>query len=135
MILLRKKGSALWPTDEESETAINKLPDGAEVAVESKRARSPEQHRFLFKMLQIAFENQQTDFRSVDEMRKALLIAAGYTEPQKRLNGEIVNVARSMSYHSMKAEEFNELVDKFLDLICTVIMPGMDRETLERESR
>lgn len=39
-----------------------------------------------------------------------------------------------MNYHSMSHDEFTVLVDKFLDLICEHIIPGMDRETLEREA-
>lgn len=144
MIFLKRETCNTWshknvpclvPTDEESQDALRKMHEGQIVAVEAKRARNHLQHKKFFALLKIAFDNQQTDFGSVEELRKALLIGAGYTEPQRRLNGEIVLVAKSMSYHNMPKAEFEEMYDKVMDLICVHVMPGMDREALEDERR
>lgn len=133
MILLRKTGSALWPTDEESETALKKLPEGSVVAVESKRARNPAHHRKLFKLLSIALENQQTDFPSVEALLDAIKIETGHAELRKKLSGETYWAPKSISFHNMGQEKFAEFYDKALDLICQHVMPGTDRDVLERE--
>lgn len=140
MILLQKSysnycGHVLKPTDEESEAALGKLKDGQEVSVEMKRARSGPQHRLFFALMHEAFKNQQTDFPTEKALRKAILVQAGYFEPQMRLTGEVVNIAKSISYHNMKQDEFNQCFQDCVETICKYVMPGTDPETLINESR
>ncbi len=143
MILLRKEMTmkdyrfypSLIPTDAASAEALRALPDGTVVAVEAKRARSPDHHRKFFALLKVAFDNQQTDFRSIDTMLDAIKIAVGHAEMRETFTGEKYWYPKSISFHNMGQQKFNEFYDKALDVICEHIMPGTDRETLENELR
>jgi len=133
-----EKDGKMWPvyapTDQGSVEEMRK-DIGEIVDVTKKRPRSPEQHKLFFAVINKSFHNQQTDFRSAEEMRKALLIEAGYTEPQKKMNGEIVNVAKSMAYSEMTHDEFQALFDKVMDLICLHVIPGLGKEDLLMEAK
>ena len=122
----------LKPTDRESWNALTKI-QGKTVGVSTTQARSPEQHKLFFALLKNAFENQQTQFPTIDDMRKALLVEAGYSEPNYKMNGGIILVAKSMSFQNMKHEEFNNLFDSVVDIICEHVIPGMDRLDLINE--
>lgn len=126
-------GACLKSTDEESEAALRKLKDGQEVSVEMKRARSGPQHRLFFALMKVAFDNQQTEFPTVDTLRKAVLVQAGYVDPQMRLTGEVVLIPQSLSYHNMKQETFNKCFEDCVDVICKYVMPGTEPEALINE--
>jgi len=133
-----EKEGKMWPvyapSNQESVEEMRK-DVGKTVSVSKKNSRSPEQHNLFFAMVTKAYHNQQTDFRSADELRKALLIEAGHTEPQRRMNGEIVNVAKSMAISEMKQDAFQVLFDKCADLICEHIIPGLSKDDLLMEVR
>tara|TARA_R110001592_G_scaffold202982_1_gene452683 strand:- start:169 stop:609 length:441 start_codon:yes stop_codon:yes gene_type:complete len=127
-----KNWVCLMPTDRASWDALTKI-QGKTVSVTTTQARSPEQHKLFFRLLKKAFDNQQTKFPTMDHMRKALLVEAGYSEPHYKMNGEIVLVAKSMSFQNMKHEEFNNLFDSVVDIICEYVMPNMDKLDLINE--
>lgn len=122
----------LKPTDRASWDALTKI-QGKTVGVTTTQARSPEQHKLFFRLLKKAFDNQQTKFPTIDHMRKAMLVEAGYSEPHYKMNGEIVLVAKSMSFQNMKHDEFNNLFDSVVDIICEFVMPNIDKLDLINE--
>lgn len=125
----------LIATDKESWDALSKLPDDVTLTVETKRARNPDHHRKFFALLQIAFENQQTDFPTLEAMLDAIKIEMGHAELRKKLSGETYWAPKSISFHSMGQDRFAEFYNQALDLICLHIIPGMSREALENELR
>jgi|TARA_R110000803_G_scaffold115775_3_gene184307 hypothetical protein len=122
----------LKPTDKESWFALTKI-QGKTVSVTTTQARSPEQHKLFFRLLKKAFDNQQTKFPTMDDMRKALLVEAGYSEPNYKINGEVMLVAKSIAFHNMKHDEFNALFDNVVELICKHIIVGMNKLDLVNE--
>jgi hypothetical protein len=66
-------------------------------------------------------------------MRKAILVQAGYVEPQMRLTGEVVLIAKSQSYHNMPQEEANKCFEDCVNVICEFILPGTEPEALINE--
>jgi len=119
---------ALIPSDQPSWEALKKKKVGSTVATETKRARSPEQHRLFFAAIHKAFDNQQTEFPNEEQLRKALLIHCGYVEQQMKLTGEIVLIAKSIAFHNMPHEEFTTLFDDVLNAICEIVIPGVTPE-------
>ena len=105
-----------------------------------KKLRSPEQHRFYFAMIEIGFDNQvavEGDinyFPTPKALRKALQIEAGHFEIEQRMSGEMIKTSKTIDHANMKQDDFNVLVSKVRDLICEVIVPGLNPETLMMET-
>ena len=121
----------LMPTDTESWSALEKMKPGQKVAVSAKRARSPEQHRMYFAVLNKVFDNQE-QFGTQDELRKATLIELGITKPSQRMNGEVFFEARSLAFHNMGQDEFNDVFNRSVGLWCEHF--GHDPKQLLEES-
>jgi len=122
MIILRKEtlpatGVVLYPTDEESEAHLRKMKDGQNVAVEAKRARSPKHHRKFFAVLNKIFDHQE-QFKSVDNLLDAVKLEIGYSDLKEKLNGDQWHEPKSISFHDMGQDEFNEFYDRALDVLC-----------------
>ena len=76
------------------------------------------------------FENQQTKFADVTGMVDAISIEIGHCDLALRMNGESVLTPRSLSFHDVGQDEFNDYYKKAIDCVCEFIIPGMDPETL-----
>lgn len=138
-----ERNEKMWPcyvpTTQASVEAMRKHIDKS-VNITVKKERSPEQHRFYFKMIEIGFNNQvavQGDigyFPTAKALRKGLQIEAGHFDLEQRMGGEMVKVSKSVDHANMKQDDFNILVSKVRDLICEFIVPGMNPETLMTET-
>lgn len=81
-------------------------------------------HRKYFKMLQLALDNQDR-FPSLDQLRKAVLIEAGFYHPVYTFDG-IVKEADSISFNKMDQEEFEKVYSKSVDVLMKAF--GWQRE-------
>lgn len=106
----------LRATDEESEIALKKSV-GKTLAVECKRARSPEQHRKWFVTLKKVYDNQ-TQFKSMEDLREATLLEVGHSELRERFDGSRYRVAKSQAFHNCSQEVFQEIFDRSVDSWC-----------------
>jgi len=119
---------ALIPSDQASWDALKKKKMGSTVATETKRARSPDHHRKFWAVMTKVFENQQTEFPTVDAMVDAIKVEIGHTELLMRITSEVVLVPKSISFHDMGQDEFNEFYKKVIDCVCEFIIPGATPE-------
>lgn len=130
-ILVKKTPSGLKPLYESDYESYSKIPLGEEFEIEYTKKRNSRFHRKFFALLKLAFENQQ-DYRNLDEMRKDLIIVAGYYDEHINLiTGEITKVHKSISFSSMDETEFSEIYEAVKNVISRWL--GIDNETIENE--
>jgi hypothetical protein len=135
-----KTQSGLIPSDPESEERYKKIKLGSVVEHDIKIYRNPGFHRKMFALLNLAFENwipgeidskHGVPKKNFDQFRKDLIILAGYYETIIRLDGSVRIEAKSISFASMKQEEFEKLYSSVLDVILERVYIGRDAEEVE----
>ena len=103
--------SVLVGSREKDRKWIRALEAGIELWVKPWIIRSPRAHRSFFAMLSGVLHNLPEDmpYTTVDELRGALLMEAGYSERITNFDGEVIQVPRSMSWGKMDQAEFDEV--------------------------
>ena len=130
-ILVKKTPSGLKPLYDSDYENYSKIPLGEEFEIEYTRKRNSKFHRKFFALLKLAFENQQ-DYRNLDEMRKDLIIVAGYYDEHINLiTCEVTKVHKSISFANMEEVEFSELYEAIKNVISRWL--GISNETIENE--
>lgn len=107
-----------------------KLKGNKEYQVEIKQPRNYKFLQKFFALVNMLFENQET-YTNIEDLREALLISTGYSREILLMTGEVQLRAKSISFASMKAEEFNKLYNSVCDFI--VKKYGFDREDIATE--
>jgi len=130
-ILVIKTQIGLKPVYDSDLENYAKIPINAEFEIEYTKKRNLRFHKKFFALLKLAFENQ-SDYRILEDMRRDLIITAGwYNEVINLIDGEVLKVAKSISFSSMDEVEFSELYGKTKDVISRWL--GITSETIEEE--
>lgn len=93
-----------------------KLKAGVQFECTVIKKRNYEFHKKYFALLNMLFENQEV-YNNIDHLRKDLTVEAGFYEVRYNIKGEEIKEAKSVSFGSMKEEEFSDLYSKTLDAI------------------
>ncbi|CAN7477552.1 DUF1367 family protein [Acidovorax sp. LjRoot118] len=108
------------------------MKPGTCLRMEWSRPRNGPQHRRLFALLQVVAENSEI----YDTREKALVavkLAAGYCDDAiDPRTGKAVPIVQSIRYEAMDQQTFERFYAAALDAVLQVILPGMDRATLQR---
>tara|TARA_R110002072_G_scaffold100778_9_gene222052 strand:+ start:2756 stop:3169 length:414 start_codon:yes stop_codon:yes gene_type:complete len=104
------------PVDQDTVDWMAKLKIGQVVAADFRATRNYEFHKKYFGMLKVAFENQD-QFPSLDALRQAVQIAAGYYDIAYLLDGTTYFTSKSISFGKMKQDEFEKLYSDVLNVI------------------
>ena len=128
---VRKVLNALAPADANSESIISELPAGVVLKVTIVQPRNVKFHRKFFALLKIILDNQ-SHFKSLDELLYAVKLKLGYAIPVK-IRGMTGYMPRSISFTSMDESEFSEFYNRTLDFLVTEVIPGLDKSDLEKE--
>jgi hypothetical protein len=131
-LLFRKTLSGLKPADEGAEEALRKVPLDKVVAVKIKRPRNLGHHRKFFALLKIVYENQEV-YASEQALLAAIKIATGHCTPIQLVSGQKAFIPSSISFAAMDQAEFEAFWEKVVTLVCTKIIPNLNREDLEAE--
>lgn len=124
---------ALRPADEDAESLLQSIAMGECVEVTVHRRRNPKHHRKLFALLKIVVENTDGRWPNTDALKEDLKMATGLFEKRASISGKVYFVPKSISFASMDQAEFSRWYDQAVDVIVTRIIPGLDRDELERE--
>jgi hypothetical protein len=109
-----RRGSTLVAADIASEDFLSEIPEGKEVLVTIRRARSPEHHRWFFKLLSRVAENSDK-WADVDDLLDDLKLACGhYTRRANILTGQIQYVPKSISFAAMGEDKFKRFKERAL---------------------
>lgn len=131
LVMLRKSLGGLKAADEVAASVLAGIKENDLVAVEIKRRRNLKMHRLFWALMQKIYENQET-YSSPEEVAAAFKVAAGHCDFVQTPRG-LVGVPKSISFAKMDQAEFRAFFDKALDYLTTVVIPGLNRDDLERE--
>lgn len=113
-------------SDEDYEQ-LRTIKVGSIVKAKIVMPRNVKFHRKFFSMIRAAWdcltERQRENLRSVESFREQLLITSGYSEPMYDINGErFLERAKSISFAKMDEPTFNEVYNRVLDTILTILV-------------
>jgi hypothetical protein len=115
-----KSDSKLIPANDETFEKIKKMSIGESIFMEWKPKRNYKFHKKLFSLLNFVYENQ-THYKSIDNLLEAYKFKAGYFETIVTHTGKKHYKAKSISFHTMDNEEFERFysaaIDTSLELI------------------
>lgn len=128
---MRRKGGRLEPCSLMDEEALNEFPEGKDLTVTVKRARSLKQHRFFWALLQKVVDNH-AEYYKPEQLLLWIKIRLGYVDEVKFHDDKIWWVAKSISFNSMGQDEFRKFFDTALDVILAEVIL-VDRSDFLRE--
>lgn len=113
-------------SDEDYEL-LKKVKVGTIVKAKIVQPRNVKFHRKFFALINAAWdcltEQQRTNLRSKDTFREQLLITSGFSESLFDINGQqFLERARSISFAKMDEPSFNEVYNRVLDTILTLLI-------------
>ena len=124
-------------SDMEAEKLI-KFKTGELYELELKNSRNPNFHRKVFAFFNFCFEHWRGDNEFLSEQaqfdcfRDNLTVLAGYYHPLVNLKGETRIEAKSISFGSMKQEEFEQLYTALINAASKHLFGGADKETEDK---
>jgi hypothetical protein len=124
-------GGLLQPADEVAHAALQRIRNNSVVAAEVTQSRNPKLHRKYFKMLDVAYSNQER-YHDKEEFRREVLIEAGFYTLHHHRNGQVSKVPRSICFAEMDDIEFRRVYDQSLEAILRAFLPGTDQKLFEQ---
>lgn len=132
---IKTPNNTFMPASYHDQELLKKIKAGAAVKLSCTQVRNYEFHKKYFALLNMAFdyweppENRATKVlvgvtpeKNFDRFRKDIAILAGFYNATYRLNGLVRLEAKSISFHSMSEDEFEELYTKTIDVIIKHVM-------------
>jgi hypothetical protein len=109
------------------------IPDGWRVGedliCDVKRSRSVPLHKKAFALLNLV--RKHTDYPSLDALRKAMTVGAGFVDPiVNPITGEVALSPRSWAFEGMDDLEFAELFSRLID-VALKLVPNSTRDDWE----
>jgi hypothetical protein len=131
-LIMVKKLGALRPVDDAGDEVLASLPPGDLIKVKITRSRNLAQHRKLFALLQLVFENQSI-YPTVEALLTVIKVTLGHCDVVKLPDGQMIPVAHSISFTSMDQTTFNTFYNQVVDLVLLHFLAGIEKTELERE--
>jgi hypothetical protein len=129
-----KRGNSLVPADVVTEDLLARTPNGASVRTSEPRSpRNESHHRWMMAILAKVVENTD-DYADVEDLMFELKLRCKMVKAVKWSGDKIAFVPKSISFASMTQEQFRAVADRWLYVITTEIMPGVDPTSLLREA-
>jgi hypothetical protein len=130
-----KRGNALIPADPVTEDIIAEIKNATFVSTSAPRnRRNPQFHRLMMAVLQKVVEHTAPRFADIEDLMNYLKLKTGMVKAVE-WRGYSRLVFRSVSFASMSEQQFRRVSDRWLYVISTEIMPGVDPETLLEEAQ
>ncbi len=129
--LTKTLGGALKPVDGEGEDYISALGSGEIVRAQITKARNPGHHRKFFGLLQLVFANQEK-YLSLDGLRFAVTVQAGYVEEIHLAGDKVTLKPRSISWGKMDQHSFDQFYKSAM-LAIKELLPQFKDVDLDRE--
>jgi hypothetical protein len=131
--LMRKMvGGRLEPVDDAGKDALAKVGIGALVSVEIKRPRNIQHHRKFWALISLIYQNQ-TRYKSPEDLCDAIKVYVGHSKVLRMTDGREVHTPLSIAFHAMDQGAFDAFYDKVIDVVCTVIIPGLNQDDLRQQ--
>jgi hypothetical protein len=127
-------GAVLVPHAGYDVEMLERFPENVPLRIQLAQPRSGPRHRLYRVSLRIIVNNTDK-FSTEDALHKTLLLACNVTEPILTTEGEFIYVPSSTAYHAMPEEEFKIYFDRAMEIVASVIIPGLDLDELLKEAR
>lgn len=131
LALMRKKGGALVPADNDAVALLAKMKDGAQAFVRIDRSRSVPQNALYWRVLEHVAA--ATAFETKERLHVALKARLGLYDLCRLPNGKTVPVVSSTSFEHMSQSEFQQYMEKALNVLCEEVLGGMAKDALISE--
>ena len=129
---LCKHNNHFLPATDDDEKKASKIGAGEIIKVTCTNQRNVRFHRKFFALIKIAWDNlpEKFDgyFGTPEDLRRELIILAGFYKEHKDFYGNVIKTPESMAFDKMDQEKFEQLYDKVLDLVCRLI--GVERNDI-----
>lgn len=141
IVYLRKLYNSLVPVSQEDVDTLEKFAPNSVLKCELKQSRNIGFHRKFFALLDVAFEawecpvleyKGQPISKEREQFRSDITILAGFYTASVNFKGEVRLKAKSISFASMKQDEFEVLYSNFIDVVLAQVLTSYTREELER---
>lgn len=131
----RETPNALTAIDKITQEAFQLLPYDRIFKVEITQPRNSAHHRKFFALLHVVYHSlpDRSGFPTMDTFLTGLKIALGLVDIFETASGDKYPVPRSISFAKMNQDQFTEFYDSVVNLILSSILPGLNREDLERQ--
>ena len=141
---IKTPSNVFMPATVHDQELLKKIKIGQPVKLKYTRVRNYEFHKKYFALLNLAFDYWEPPEhgegsawkdkveieKNFDRFRKDIIIRAGYFTATYRLNGDVRFEAKSIAFHSMSEDEFEELYTKTIDVIIKHVLDGYTDEML-----
>lgn len=127
----KQPNSCLCPDDDPTTEYMTKLKVGDVVSAEIKRPRNYEFHKRYFALLQLGFDYFEPEYaeykgeqveKNFNRFRHDITILSGYFDMVPDIRGEFHAQAKSISFGSMKQDDFEKLYSKTIDVLLKYVM-------------
>lgn len=134
---LLNTASGLVPVDDYAYDEKKKLKVGEVYTAEIKQSRNYRFHKLYFALINCAWEylpeRQTQGFRSKENLRKYVEVAAGHCEPfYSPAKREWLEVPKSISFDTMDEAEFRDLYERVKDVIFSILGNYITIEEFEK---
>jgi len=133
-ILARKVEGVLTPHAPYDVAMFERIPENVPVRIQFAQPRSGPRHRLYRVILRIVVANTYK-FSTEDALHKTLLVGCGVVEPVITPEAEIIMCPSSTAFDAMPEDEFKAYFDEAMQIITSIIIPGLDLEELMKEAR
>lgn len=129
---------SLLPTDQKGAALLARIKQNEIVTVEVRRPRSLKHLRLFWALMDKVWENLPERLGNVypsqDNLVDAFKIATGHFEPLVNLDGEVIGQKpKSIAFHSMGQDKFNEFFETVITLVIAHFLPGVTKDELRQE--
>ncbi len=146
-IYLIKRSTGLVPASENDNEALKKFKSGEPLRCKISRPRNYQFHKKYWALVNHAFDCFEPEGvevpaflsergivpeKNLERFRKDLTILAGYFDSSIRVNGEVRQEAKSISFGSMSQDDFDELYDKTISVILKYVLKNYTKDDLEQ---
>lgn len=125
-------GNKLEPIDEAGRDVLARVPAGSVVMVEYRRPRNVQHHRKFWALISLIYQNQSW-YQSPEDLCDAIKVYVGHSKVLRMTDGREVHTPQSIAFHAMDQAQFEQFYDKVIDVVCSTIIPNMDKDDLRRE--
>jgi len=133
-VMMRRTSRGLEPVASFDLERLDRYSFGTDLEVRIMQRRSLPQQRLYWAMLTRVVDNAD-GWPSAEHLHEAIKLHLGYSEPLRTIDGRIAWRAESTAFSKMDGSEFRVFFDRAVEVISTVILPGVDPIALVEEGR
>lgn len=136
--LFRHTAAGLMPLDDAASEALSKVPLGHVLRMKWARVRNPRHHALYWALVTLVYNNlpeaQAKRYPSVEAFVSALKVLTGHAEWFWLPDGTRVVRPKSIAFHAMGQDAFNDFFNRCCDLIVKHWLPGVAAGDLRAEA-